>query len=113
MLEPYALTDEEAEALTAPDIGKLYVLGVNGQIMHFAAFHQIEQDYLQRMRDGVDDHGPVRVCTPSPAMRNRAHSERSGRTEEWVMDPTQLGWRMPPSTRRAVTPRVPRPQGPR
>ena len=29
--------------------------------MHFAAFHQIEwQDYLQRMRDGVDVYGPVR-----------------------------------------------------
>ena len=29
--------------------------------MHFAAFHQIEwQDYLQRMRDGVATHGPVR-----------------------------------------------------
>ena len=35
---------------------------MNGQIlMHFAAFHQVEwQDYLQRMRDGVDQHGPVR-----------------------------------------------------
>ena len=29
--------------------------------MHFAAFHQIEwQDYLQRMRDGIAEHGPVR-----------------------------------------------------
>lgn len=62
VLEPYTLTDEEVTALTEPDIGLLYVLGVNGQIlMHFAAFHQIEwHDYLQRMRDGVDAHGPVR-----------------------------------------------------
>ena len=29
--------------------------------MHFAAFHQIEwQDYLQRMRDGIANYGPVR-----------------------------------------------------
>ena len=62
VLEPYTLGDEESGALTEPDIGKLYVLGVNGQIlMHFAAFHQIEwQDYLQRMRDGIEQHGPVR-----------------------------------------------------
>ena len=61
-LAPFDLTDEEAGALTEPDIGLLFHLGVNGQIlMHFAAFHQIEwQDYLQRMRDGVATHGPVR-----------------------------------------------------
>ena len=59
---PYDLTDEEVRALVEPDIGLLYHLGVNGQIlMHFAAFHQIEwQDYLQRMRDGIESHGPVR-----------------------------------------------------
>ena len=63
VLESYDLTDEEVEALVAPDIGLLYVLGVNGQIlMHFAALHQIEwSDYLQRMRDGVAQHGPVRA----------------------------------------------------
>ena len=63
VLDGYSLTDEEVGALTEPDIGLLYVLGVNGQIlMHFAAFHQIEwQDYLQRMRDGVAEHGPVRA----------------------------------------------------
>ncbi len=62
VLDEYALTDEETTALTEPDIGLLYVLGVNGQIlMHFAAFHQVEwQDYLQRMRSGVEQHGPVR-----------------------------------------------------
>ena len=49
-------------ALVEPDIGKLFHLGVNGQIlMHFAALHQIEwQDYLQRMRDGIERYGPVR-----------------------------------------------------
>ena len=62
VLEPYELTDEEIRALTEPDIGLLFHLGVNGQIlMHFAALHQIEwADYLQRMRDGIDEHGPVR-----------------------------------------------------
>ena len=54
--------DEEVEALVAPDIGLLFHLGVNGQIlMHFAALHHIAwQDYLQRMRDGIEAHGPVR-----------------------------------------------------
>ena len=62
VVAPYELTDEERRALTEPDIGLLFHLGVNGQIlMHFAAFHQIEwADYLQRMRDGIADHGPVR-----------------------------------------------------
>ncbi len=62
VLEPYELTDEEAAALVEPDIGKLFHFGVNGQIlMHFAAFHQIAwPDYLQRMRDGIIEHGPVR-----------------------------------------------------
>ena len=62
VLDGFDLTDEEVGALTEPDIGLLFHLGVNGQIlMHFAAFHQIEwQDYLQRMRDGIEAHGPVR-----------------------------------------------------
>lgn len=62
VLEPYELTDEEIGALVDPDIGLLFHLGVNGQIlMHFAALHQIEwADYLQRMRDGITTHGPVR-----------------------------------------------------
>ena len=59
----YDLTADEARSLVEPDIGLLYVLGVNGQIlMHFAAFHEIEwADYLQLMRDGVEEHGPVRA----------------------------------------------------
>jgi len=58
----YELSEIERDALTKPDIGLLYHLGVNGQIlMHFAALHQIEwADYLQLMRDGLDQHGPVR-----------------------------------------------------
>lgn len=62
VLEPYELTEEEVGALVEPDIGLLFHLGVNGQIlMHFAALHQVEwADYLQRMRDGVEKYGPVR-----------------------------------------------------
>lgn len=62
-LDNYSLTDEERRALIESDIGLLYVLGVNGQIlMHFAAFRKIEwDDYLQRMRNGIDEHGPVRA----------------------------------------------------
>jgi hypothetical protein len=62
VLTDYDLTDEERGALTRPDIGLLFHLGVNGQIlMHFAALHQIAwADYLQLMRDGITEHGPVR-----------------------------------------------------
>jgi hypothetical protein len=62
LFSKYTLTQEEQRALKQPDIGLLYVLGVNGQIlMHFAAFHQIEwDDYLRLMREGVQQHGAVR-----------------------------------------------------
>ena len=55
----YDLSDEERAALKDGDIGKLYVLGVNGQIlMHFAAHLGIEWfDYLERMRQGVAAYG--------------------------------------------------------
>ena len=58
----YELTEEETIAIRQPDIGLLYVLGVNGQLlMHYAAFHGIEwADYLEGMREGVRIHGPVR-----------------------------------------------------
>ena len=77
-----ALTDDEVAALVEPDIGKLFHLGVNGQIlMHFAALHQIEwQDYLQRMRDGVERYGPVRegVYAMTGYEGVDAHSESLG-----------------------------------
>jgi hypothetical protein len=67
VLAEYELTAEEVGALTGkgtegPDIGLLYVLGVNGQLlMHFAALHKIEwPDYLERMRQGLRDYGQVR-----------------------------------------------------
>ncbi|MDH4108431.1 MAG: aromatic ring-opening dioxygenase subunit LigA [Gammaproteobacteria bacterium] len=63
LLSGYQLTDEEAGALKNGDIGLLYVLGVNGQIlMHYAAFLGIEWfDYLDLMREGIRRHGPVRA----------------------------------------------------
>lgn len=63
LLGDYDLTDEELEAIRKPDIGLLYVLGVNGQLlMHFAALHQYPwDDYLEAMREGVRQHGPVRA----------------------------------------------------
>jgi hypothetical protein len=62
LIGEYDLTDEEANALREGDIGLLYVLGVNGQIlMHYAAFLGIEWfDYLDMMRDGIRQYGPVR-----------------------------------------------------
>ena len=63
LIGEFDLTDEEATALRDGDIGLLYVLGVNGQIlMHYAAFLGIEWfDYLDLMREGIKKHGPVRA----------------------------------------------------
>ena len=63
VLAGYDLTDEELTAIRRPDIGRLYVLGVNGQLlMHYAALKGLPwDDYLQAMRDGVAEHGPVRA----------------------------------------------------
>lgn len=62
-LKDYQLTEEELRGLKKPDIGLLYVLGVNGQLlMHYAALLGVEWfDYLQAMRDGVSKYGPVRA----------------------------------------------------
>jgi len=63
LLSEFELTGEERSALIEGDIGLLYVLGVNGQIlMHYAAFLGIEWfDYLDLMRKGIEKHGPVRA----------------------------------------------------
>jgi Aromatic-ring-opening dioxygenase LigAB, LigA subunit. len=63
LLERYELTHEERSALAAGDIGLLYVLGANGQLlMHYAAFLGMSWPaYIQAMRDGVARHGPVRA----------------------------------------------------
>jgi Aromatic-ring-opening dioxygenase LigAB, LigA subunit len=63
LVDAFALSDEERQAILSHDVGLLYVLGVNGQIlMHFAALCGIVwPDYLQSMRDGITRHGPVRA----------------------------------------------------
>ena len=63
VLVDYELSVEEREAFVAGDIGKLYVLGANGQLlMHFAALLGMPwADYIEAMRDGVRRHGPVRA----------------------------------------------------
>lgn len=59
----YELSDEERLALRNRDIGRIYVMGVNCQIlMYLASALGIGwSDYLQLMRDGVRDHGKVRA----------------------------------------------------
>lgn len=63
VLSHYRLDDEEAEAIRTDDIGKLYILGVNGQIlMHFAAWRGLAWDeYIQAMKDALAEHGQVRA----------------------------------------------------
>ena len=63
LLGDYELDAEEREAIIAGDIGKLYVLGCNGQLlMHFAALLGMPwADYIESMREGVRRHGRVRA----------------------------------------------------
>ena len=63
LIAKFNLTDEEKKALRDEDVGLLYVLGVNAQLlMHYAAFLGIEwSDYIGRMRKGVEKHGAVRA----------------------------------------------------
>ena len=63
VLDEFPLGPEEREAIAAGDIGLLYVLGANGQLlMHYAAFLGLPWPaYIQAMRDGVARHGPVRA----------------------------------------------------
>ncbi|MGA0572984.1 aromatic ring-opening dioxygenase subunit LigA [Variovorax sp. VNK109] len=63
LLKDYDLTDEERTAILEGDIGKLYVLGCNGQLlMHFAPLLGVPwADYIEAMREGVRKYGPVRA----------------------------------------------------
>ncbi|MDT0510226.1 aromatic ring-opening dioxygenase subunit LigA [Novosphingobium sp. MMS21-SN21R] len=63
LADRFALDPEERDAVLNHDIGLIYVLGVNGQLlMHFAALCGIEwSDYLRLMREGVEKYGPVRA----------------------------------------------------
>jgi len=73
LLAEYDLTEEERSAFRARDVGLLYVLGVNGQLlMHYGALIGLEwSEYLEAMRQGVARHGPVRAglyaMTTAPA----------------------------------------------
>jgi hypothetical protein len=62
LLGEYELTEEERRAVREPDIGLLYVMGVNGQIlMHYAALRGYEWSaYMEAMRQGERQYGPVR-----------------------------------------------------
>jgi len=62
LLGEYELTVEERRAIADGDIGLLYVMGVNGQLlMHYSALLGQEWDeYIAAMRKGVRVHGPVR-----------------------------------------------------
>lgn len=76
LLEEYPLDVEERGAIERGDLGLMYVLGTNGQLlMHFAAYLGIPwADYIQAMRDGVAKHGPVRagVYAMTTSMEERA-----------------------------------------
>jgi len=63
LLDQYDLTEEERGAVLSRDVGLLYVLGVNGQLlMHFSALiGQAWPDYIEAMREGIRRHGPVRA----------------------------------------------------
>src|ERR1700741_1239383 len=63
LLDQYELTGEERSALASGDIGLIYVLGANGQLlMHYAAFLGMSwPTYIQAMREGIAKHGPVRA----------------------------------------------------
>ena len=63
VLKDYTLDEEELDALKKPDIGLLYILGVNGQIlMHYAAMCGYAwPEYIQSMRDALEEHGNVRA----------------------------------------------------
>jgi hypothetical protein len=63
VLDRYSLSGEERGALETGDIGLIYVLGANGQLlMHYAALLGMPwADYIAAMRSGVARHGPVRA----------------------------------------------------
>jgi hypothetical protein len=63
VLDRYELAAEERRAIETGDIGLIYVLGANGQLlMHYAAYLGMPwADYIAAMRAGVARHGPVRA----------------------------------------------------
>lgn len=93
--EGAVLTDEEIAALVEPDIGKLFHLGVNGQIlMHFAPLHGIAwQEYLELMREGIATHGPVRegVYAMTGYEGTDAHAAALGQVSSASLDGADAG----------------------
>jgi hypothetical protein len=85
LLDEYTLSAEERAAIVAGDIGLIYVLGANGQLlMHFAAFLGMPwPDYIQAMRDGVAKHGPASLVAPSWLTRHCA-SRSMPRSAAWA-----------------------------
>jgi hypothetical protein len=63
VLDRYELNGEERGALETGDVGLIYVLGANGQLlMHYAALLGMPwPDYIAAMRAGVSRHGAVRA----------------------------------------------------
>jgi hypothetical protein len=63
VLVRYSLSSEEQQAIIDGNIGLLYVLGANGQLlMHFAALLGMPwAQYINAMREGVNKYGPVRA----------------------------------------------------
>jgi hypothetical protein len=63
LLAEYELSEEELRAIREPDIGLLYVMGVNGQLlMHYAALRGFEWDeYIEAMKAGERKYGGVRT----------------------------------------------------
>ena len=73
LLADYGLTEEERCAVREPDIGMLYVMGVNGQLlMHYAALRGFEwSQYIEAMKEGERKYGPVRTGLYSRAEDRR------------------------------------------
>jgi len=63
VIKDYKLTEEELVALKKPDLGLLYVMGVNGQLlMHYAAIFNIGwNEYIAQLKKGVEKYGEVRA----------------------------------------------------
>ena len=63
LLDHYELEPDERKALESGDIGELYIMGVNGQLlMHYSALiGQQWDEYIQAMTDGLAKHGQVKA----------------------------------------------------
>jgi len=63
LLAAFDLTAEEIEAIKGPDLGLLYVMGVNGQILvSYAAMRGFAwPEYIKALQEGLKRYGPVRA----------------------------------------------------